>query len=221
MHHSNPYTAFFVTALTNDIDVFYSSNVDSGYSVDNLPPHGPEHFVAQSVSGTTVALHWEASDAPDFLEYRLYRGSVPRFLPSEANRVSAQPDTGYVDPDGMGYTFKLTVVDMHGNESPAVAVTASNPVSAGPPGVVFSLQGIRPNPARHGEMVVWFTLPDLGPAQLTVVDLAGRVVASRSVSGAGARSVVVAPERGFAAGVYLVRLTRGSETLRTKAVVMR
>src|ERR1051326_5077324 len=38
MPHSNPYTAFFVSALTPDIDVFYSSAIDSGYSVDNVPP---------------------------------------------------------------------------------------------------------------------------------------------------------------------------------------
>lgn len=221
MRNSNPYTAFFVTALTSDIDVFYSSDVDSGYSVDNLPPHGPGSFVAQAISGTAVALHWNASEAPDFLEYRLYRGDAPDFAPSEENLIAAQSDTGYVDPDGMGYTFKLTAVDLHGNEGPASAVTTQSTTGAGPRGAAFALHGIRPNPARGGEMVVWYTLPDLEPAQLTVLDVAGRVVVSRRVSGAGGRSVVLAPERGLATGVYLVSLTRGPVTLRTKAVVMR
>lgn len=221
MPDSNPYTAFFIAALTDNIDVFYESNVDSGYSVDNLPPRGPGHFVAQWISPSAVALHWEANDEPDLLGYRLYRGVSPDFVPSQESLIAAQVDTGYVDPEGMGYTYKLTAVDTHGNEGPPAAVTTSNPASVGPSGAAFSLHGIRPNPAQRGELVVWFALPDLEPAHLTVLDLAGRVVASRWVSGAGTRSVVVAPEGRLAAGVYLVRLTRGEETLRIKAVVMR
>ena len=38
---SNPYTAFFVSAITNDPFVFYQSAIDSGYSVDNRATRPP------------------------------------------------------------------------------------------------------------------------------------------------------------------------------------
>jgi len=43
---SNPLTAFFVTALTGYVGTFFESNVDSGYSVDNLSPPTPMPFTA-------------------------------------------------------------------------------------------------------------------------------------------------------------------------------
>src|SRR5437899_415565 len=41
MAGSNPYAAFFVTALAEYPPQFFESNVDSGYSVDNLAPPSP------------------------------------------------------------------------------------------------------------------------------------------------------------------------------------
>src|SRR5207244_11337056 len=56
----NPYTAFFVQALTADPFVFYDSAPDSGYSVDNLAPRTPTPFTASFSNGNT-ALHWHPS----------------------------------------------------------------------------------------------------------------------------------------------------------------
>jgi hypothetical protein len=53
MRSGNPYTAFFVSALTASIDVFFSSNVDSGYSVDNIRPGRPQSLSGQ-VQGASV-----------------------------------------------------------------------------------------------------------------------------------------------------------------------
>src|SRR5206468_9481926 len=55
---SNPYTAFFVSALTSNIDVFYSSAVDSGYSVDNIHPPATRGFT-EAVVPSGVSLNWE------------------------------------------------------------------------------------------------------------------------------------------------------------------
>jgi hypothetical protein len=125
----NPRTSFFVQALTADSLVFYSSPVDSGYSVDNLAPAQPGPFVG--VYGpSAVALHWGASREADLLEYRLYRGPGPDFVPSEANLVLAGSDTGYVDHAAPPtYTYKLSAVDRHGNESRFAMVTPNGPTS--------------------------------------------------------------------------------------------
>ena len=93
----NPYTAFFVTALTADPSLFFQSNVDSGYSVDNLAPPTPMPFVA-TYGATSNTLHWSKSRAPDFREFRLYRGASPAFVPGAPNLVLATSDTGYVPP---------------------------------------------------------------------------------------------------------------------------
>ena len=80
--------------------------------------------------------------------------------------------------------------------------------------VVFALEGVRPNPARGGTMVVWFALPSASPATLELLDLAGRRVVERAVGtlGPGRHAVDLAPARGVSAGMYFLRLTQGPNT---------
>ncbi|HEY2954031.1 MAG TPA: FG-GAP-like repeat-containing protein [Candidatus Eisenbacteria bacterium] len=124
----NPYTAFFVSALTSDPYTFYQSNVDSGYSVDNLPPPAPVPFAA-IYGGTSTALHWAASRAPDLLEFRLYRGPSAGFTVGASTLVAATRDTAYVDAAGPWY-YKLAAVDVHGNTSAYAAVSPEQPTAA-------------------------------------------------------------------------------------------
>ena len=126
---SNPFSAFFIQALTEDVNTFYSSRVDSGYSVDNLSPPAPMPFVAvYGASGT--ALHWNVSRAPDFAEFRLHRGVSTDFIPDAGNLVTAQRDTGYFDPDGAGaFHYKLAAVDLHGNFGRYVPVSPMGPTA--------------------------------------------------------------------------------------------
>ena len=113
---SNPFTAFFVQALTAKTGVFYSSPEDSGYSVDNLAPGRPGPF-AGVFFHDGVALHWGRNLEPDFSVYRLYRGSGD-FAADSAHLVIEQPDTGYFDAAGrVGNDYKLAAVDRHGNVS--------------------------------------------------------------------------------------------------------
>jgi hypothetical protein len=124
---SNPFTAFFVTALTSDAAVFYESNVDSGYSVDNLAPPLPSPFTATYL-GTSTALHWGASPTADLLEFRLYRGSSAGFVPGSGNLLAATRDTSFVDVPG-AFHYKLEAVDVHGNRSRIAAVSPATPVA--------------------------------------------------------------------------------------------
>ncbi len=217
---SNPYTAFFITALTGDFNVFYSSNVDSGYSVDNLAPSGPQYLVAQAAGPLGVALHWDANAATDLLGYRLYRGDSPNFVPKAGDLISSQPDTGYVDPKGAGHTYKLTAVDTHGNESPYAVVSMPATTAVDGTDLMLALHGVWPNPSLDGELRVSFTLPGVEPARLTLVDAAGRQVASRWVTGAGRHMVLLAPSGRLSSGVYLVRLDQGKHVFQAKAVIL-
>jgi len=140
---SNPYTAFFVQALTADPFVFYSSAVDSGYSVDNLSPATPATF-AGDYTRLGVALHWGKSPEADLFGYRLYRGGSPGFVPGPGNQIAAVSDTGYFDPTGTVSSFyKLAAVDIHGNRSRFALVAPDRPTST-----LASLAGTSAEPDR-------------------------------------------------------------------------
>ena len=130
---SNPYTAFFIQALTSDALLFYSSSADSGYSVDNLSPPMPVPFVAQYGEQSNV-LHWTQSSARDWHEFRLYRGVSPDFVPGSENLVIATRDTQYVDSRG-GYYYKLSALDVHGNVSHYALVSPDVPLASVASGV--------------------------------------------------------------------------------------
>jgi len=130
MAGSNPYTAFFVQALTSSSNPFdfYNSAPDSGYSVDNLAPPVPAPFVATYL-GNANSLHWGTSRAPDLREFRLHRGTSPDFTPGPGNLVVATRDTGYVDAPGAVY-YKLAALDLHGNLSRYALVSPEAPTAA-------------------------------------------------------------------------------------------
>lgn len=111
---------FLVSAQTGDPNVFYDSNVDSGYSVDNLAPASPQQL-AGSYSSPSVMLRWNANSEPDLRQYILYRSDHPNINPSSIPSVAVTVDTSYVDSDPLpGGVFYYLVIaqDIHGNQGP-------------------------------------------------------------------------------------------------------
>jgi len=78
---------------------------------------------------------------------------------------------------------------------------------------------VSPNPSR-GPVQARLTLPDATPARLELVDLAGRRVLVRDVSGAGSHVERLAGSEPLAPGVYLVRLIDAGQTRAARAVVL-
>ena len=84
----------------------------------------------------------------------------------------------------------------------------------------FTLMGIRRNPAS--DLTVTFSLPDASPARLEAFDLAGRRVFSRHVGALGSGTHTVRlDDEAPPPGVYVLRLTRGGQTLTSRAVITR
>jgi hypothetical protein len=215
----NPYTAFFVTALTANPFVFYESNVDSGYSVDNLAPGPPALFVGTLHPNGGTRLEWAAGDETDLIGYRLYRGTTTDFVPGPDNLVATLSGTEYVDAEGTtSHVYKLAAVDAHGNASAyAEASMLTVATAVGDPGVAFALEGPRPHPARGERMTIAFSLPSAGPATLELLDLSGRRIVWRDVGAFGAgRHTVDLGTRGMRPGIYWVRLSHGGSSLTTK-----
>ena len=89
-----------------------------------------------------------------------------------------------------------------------------------PAAPVFALHGARPNPASHG-VFVSLALPDATPATLELLDVAGRQLGERPVTGAGAHLVNVSENLSLEPGIYLVRLTQGGRSLTRRVTVVR
>ncbi|NOT33227.1 MAG: T9SS type A sorting domain-containing protein [Candidatus Eisenbacteria bacterium] len=226
---SNPRTLYMVEAQSyEDGDYwYYQSAPDSGYSVDNLPPGAPGSFAAQYAAGTTQ-LHWAPVVAPDFAGYRLYRGGTLTFTPGPGNLVQAVSDTGYTDAAGGPYVYKLTAVDLHGNESPIATVAPTGIVDAPPAGpAVFFLGAPVPNPARANlGVTLRFGLARPGEARVRVFDAQGRLVRTLE-SGPHAAGEHVARWDGrndhhvpLAAGLYFVRLEAESRVATTRVTLL-
>ena len=86
----------------------------------------------------------------------------------------------------------------------------------------LALAGTRPHPARAGALVM-LSLPRRAPARLDVLDITGRRVAAREVGalGPGTHAVRIAELDRLPAGVYLLRLVQGGESVSGRMVRIR
>ncbi len=221
MPGSNPRTSFMVSAELTGSSIYYDSAPDSGYSVDNLAPATPALFAAQYAAGVT-RLHWLRNAEADLAGYRLYRGTTPGFVPGPGNLVAALPDTGYADAGTTAY-YKLTAVDVHGNESVVAFVQPAGTVGAplaGPASLFLAAPA--PMPLRAGATAVLrFGLPARGPATLALFDPQGRRVRVLADGAHDAGEHVARLDAaGLPAGLYLARLeTRAGVAMRRVVVV--
>jgi hypothetical protein len=115
-----PYFKFFVSAQTANQFVFWDSNIDSSYSVDNLPPSAVLSVGAQTVE-QSVNVHWsENTDDPDVGYYEVHRSTESGFTPDETNIIGTNTDTMLVDDapvtNNVNY-YRIVTVDIHGNKS--------------------------------------------------------------------------------------------------------
>jgi hypothetical protein len=212
MASGNPRTAFMVQARGATFGTYWSSAPDSGYSVDNLPPAVPAPFTGEFMSGAST-LHWGPNLEADLANYRLYRGSSVSFVPGSGNRVASPPDTGYVDNASAPYYYKLSAVDIHGNESGFALLLPNGTTDApGPsPPQKLALGPIQPNPAR-GPLTLSISLAQSGSASLAIFDVSGRCVRSLARGWRAAGRYAIPWDgrdesgREAADGLYFVRL---------------
>jgi hypothetical protein len=223
---SNPLTAFMVVARDGAGTRFWTSAPDSGYSVDDLAPPAPAPFAgAYALSGT--ALTWQASPAADFASFRLYRGATSSFTPGPANLVVSTAATGHVDAAGQPYWYKLSAVDVHGNESAFATLLPSGSLAVeGTLPTALALAAPAPNPARSLTTLA-FALPRAARVRLALHDASGRLVRTL-VDGAreaGAHTAAwdLRDEAGRAvgAGLYFATLEADGRRLTRRVMTLR
>ncbi|MFZ4620349.1 MAG: T9SS type A sorting domain-containing protein [Bacteroidota bacterium] len=114
-----PYYYFQVIAKNADSTILWTSNIDSGYSVDNIPPVGTGGGVIASNMSGAIMLKWNKNKVdPDLMGYVVFKGSVPGFTPNTQSRISLTTDTLFVDTTSaigsMNY-YRIAGIDKHGN----------------------------------------------------------------------------------------------------------
>ena len=213
---------FILTASTTTPSIWYISGIASGQSVDNLAPATPAAFTAAYAGGATH-LHWSRNSEPDLGQYHVHRGASAGFVPSPANLIASRSDTGLVDVGPAGSYYKLSALDVNGNESGYALVTPSGTLDAGEAfAKALELHGVSPNPSPGSRLTVAFSLPATAPARLELLDIAGRRLSAweARTPTAGRHSVDFATDRRLPPGLYLVRLTHGGASRTARVAVV-
>jgi len=205
--------AFAIEARGDTLDSsqHWFSAPDSGYSVDDLAPAAPAGFAGEYAAGT-ASLRWSPSAEPDFAIHRLYRGEWAYFEPGPENLVAEIAGTSYADVGVAPHAYKLSAVDVHGNESPHATFLPDNTAGAAgttAPRAWLALAGAHP---ARGATALRFGLAAAARATLAIHDPSGRRVRTLAAGEFGAGEHALAWDgrddagRSVAPGLYFARL---------------
>ena len=209
---------------------FWDSPPVETYSVDNLAPCMPLALAGeQSFEPSGMELTWTPNTETDLGGYNIYRDIGPSFEPGTGNLIATTCDDHLFDEDwgwDVGFCYKVSAVDIHGNESEyallcAEQVTGDDPMPL--PDATFLAQNF-PNPFNP-ITDIGFGIKEQGFISLRIYDAVGRLVSvlideSRPAGryttewngrGTDGRSVV--------SGVYFYRLT-AKEFEETKKMIL-
>ncbi len=171
------YHYFQVCAHTSDPKVCWTSPPDSGYSVDNLAPYVPQGFMLAYNTGSGNDLEWDEHLDKDFQYFCIYRDLNPGFTPDPGNLVHSTTATGWLDTveDGWMYYYKITALDIHGNESDAASpATVTDAEVPEIPRSDYLSQNF-PNPFNPNTTIK-FGLKERSEVSLNIYDASGRLV---------------------------------------------
>ena len=180
------------------------------YVVADAAPDGGLVFACEDTASAQVTqyrVRWLNADyTPNPSEPAAGRVVLPTVRPSSVRGVHSDgvggvylawevlPSTPDQQADYELYMTRLL-------PSALVGVTSGSPL-----GAALSLSAPRPNPAR-GAIAFDVTLQDDSPARVELVDVAGRVVRSQAVTGAGAHAITFGELNPLSPGLYFARVT--------------
>jgi len=221
-----------IIAHTSDPYTFWVSPSDSGRSADNLAPEEPLRLAGeQSFSPEGLALTWKPNVEADLGHYAVYRGTSASFVPGPGNLIASPPDTTAFDGDWRwsgGYYYKVSAVDVHGNESGYALLTPEEITGGGPPkapAATYLSQNF-PNPFNPMTKIE-FGLMSPATVRLRIYDAAGRLVRAleegRLPAGRYTKTWDGRDGSGgsVSSGVYFYRLDAGSFTQTKKMVLLK
>jgi hypothetical protein len=212
-------SVFYVRAATASPYVFFDSEPDSGYSLDNLAPGVP-----LGLFYSAGVLSWDESPAADFDYFTVYGASTDDFGAATLvdYTVSASMD---VTASPYAYYF-VTATDFSGNEGAPAALDVATGAEGPPASYILSVSSF-PNPFNP-RTTVRYTVPSRGPVTVAVYDSRGALVATlvdRVTHDAGAYSVEWGGRAGdgspVTSGVYFARIEQEGSVRSAKPVLLR
>jgi hypothetical protein len=191
-----------------------NSQVDSGYSLDNLVPSAPGGVGGQ-VSGSDFIVRWRSVPDEDLRYYAVYRSTAPNFDIAGMTPYGETSDTSFTDAGAIGgttYYYRITALDFSGNQS-----AASDPVSTSITGIdnletlptEYALHQNFPNPFNPTTQIS-YDVPTESFVSIILYNTLGQqvrtIVESRQTPG---RHVVTFSSTGLASGLYIYKMTAG------------
>ncbi len=203
------WTKFKVSGHSSDFTLQVWSNVDSGYSIDNLVPHAPIAFSAKVVP-LTVQLSWEPPSDPDVNYYAIYRGTTPDFDYENTPPIATTTETFYNDSDlgnGSLFYYVLRAYDFSGNKGKTTSLVVEwlgvkdNKELPNE----FALHQNYPNPFNPST-VIRYELPVESKITIRIYNLLGQIIATLAdeVAPAGYGSIEWNPSN-LTSGLYYYR----------------
>ncbi len=227
-----PWEVYIVSAHTGVPTLWFLSETDSAYSVDNMPPSPPLALSAeQSHAPEGLQLDWDDNSEGDLAYYAVYRGTDEHFVPGTGSRLATPVSPEYFDDEwrwDSGYYYKVSAVDRHGNESGFAMIAPGSVTGDDPaplPDATFLAQNF-PNPFNPNTTIA-FGVRSGGSVNLSVYDAAGRLItvlidetrpAGRYTAAWNGEDQGGTP---VASGVYFYRLVAGEFTRTRKMVLLR
>ncbi len=100
-------------------------------TIDTQPPASPQGLVAIG-RDKRVLLSWESNNEPDLAGYRIYRSDTPLTGYSQVAETELTEMDDLSVETGRQYYFRVTAMDLAGNESDPSAKVIGRPVAPGP-----------------------------------------------------------------------------------------
>ena len=222
------WSKFIVTAHTTDPEVYYTSEVDSGFSVDNLAPALPTGLLATPTDNSEIILDWDAPIDEDFKYFAIYRSVESGFDPTGMEPHALTIDIKFTDTDitvSETYYYRLSAFDENGNESNfsqevSAVITGVDGERAGLPNE-YSLAQNYPNPFNP-VTIIEFAIPTAIEVSLLIYSLKGEEVVwlIEGEMPAGYHQVTWNASD-VSSGIYFYRLKAGDFVQTRKMVLLR
>jgi len=221
------YSKFEVIAHTDTVWVYFESEPDSGYSVDNLAPSAPQGFNGFIV-GNQVELYWQPCPDEDFQYYAIYKSNESSNYPDEPYATTI--DTFYIDTN-ITYDpiyYVLTAFDYNGNESEyseellVTLIDIDDNISDIPEH--YSISQNYPNPFKTTTSIR-YAIPELVNIKFEIYNIKGQLVETliNEDKPAGYHTIEwnISKKSDISSGLYFYKLITKDKTLIKKMVLMR
>ncbi len=174
---TSPPIHYMVITHTDLAETFWLSAPLNSLSVDNLAPEAPKGLTGEAIyTPEGLGISWFTNPEDDISHYVLYRGATPNFVPDSGNLVATLDDTLFFDDLWAdGDYFRLTAVDVHGNEGPSTLLSPDSLTDIGVAPRALHMAQNAPNPFNPSTKIV-FALSRSERVELTVYDVSGRLV---------------------------------------------